>query len=318
MRLGFILSLLVLAACDRVTSPGRGDAGIDSLASLWEFVDAGSVNFNAVAGSQPDQVFVVGDFGTILHYDGVTLKAESSGTTNHLRGVAVFATSLAFAVGEQGTLLRRQADQWFLDPPVTQGVLNAVCAGADWAVAVGEQGTILVFQNGAWSLVPNTRNDNYYTVTQSSTGVLIGGSLGVVVQVNVQNHTITNQWAIPGYTKVLAGSTRFGEGVYFVGMDGGLFYWASDKATRVTGLPAKFLRGISVAGSNAWMVGHEGVVASREAGAAPILWPTQDDRWLVGVYAATASDIWFVGRSGLILRGPPGIFGVPVDGGLHD
>jgi photosystem II stability/assembly factor-like uncharacterized protein len=281
-------------------------------------MDAGTVNFNAVAGSQPDQVFVVGDQGTILYWNGISLRQEVSGTANALRGVAVFETTLAFAVGEQGTLLRRQTEQWSLDPPITLAVLNAVCAGPDWAVAVGEQGTILVFQNGVWSLVPNTRNDNYYTVTQGSAGVLIGGALGVIVHVNVKNQTITNQWAIPGYTKVLAGSARFGEGVYFVGMDGGLFYWVSDKATRVTGLPAKFLRSISVVGSNAWMVGHEGMVASREAGAAPIVWPTQDDRWLVGVYAATASDIWFVGRSGLILRGPPGIFGVAVDGGVHD
>jgi hypothetical protein len=34
--------------------------------------------------------------------------------------------------------------------------------------------------------------------------------------------------------------------------------------------------------------------------------PTPDDRWLVGVYAAAANDVWVVGRSGLIMRGPPG------------
>jgi hypothetical protein len=46
-------------------------------------------------------------------------------------------------------------------------------------------------------------------------------------------------------------------------------------------------------------------VVARDTGTV-VLFPTPDDRWLTGVCAAAANDVWVVGRSGLILRGPPG------------
>ena len=78
---------------------------------------------------------------------------------------------------------------------------------------------------------------------------------------------------------------------------------------RIDGLPQKFLRAVSVIDGTAWIVGHEGLAATLPAGGAPTLVPVPDDRWLLGVYAAAADDVWIVGRSGLIMRGPPGVRG---------
>jgi hypothetical protein len=108
-----------------------------------------------------------------------------------------------------------------------------------------------------------------------------------------------------------------------VGVDGGFFYWAGGAATSepnlpqggTTGLPQKFLRAISVVDGTAWIVGHEGLVATGTLDAPMTLVATPDDRWLLGVYAASATDVWVVGRSGLIMRGPPGMRG-PVDGAV--
>jgi photosystem II stability/assembly factor-like uncharacterized protein len=297
------LALLAFAGCDRVTSPSLRDAAADSLASLWEQVDAGVVNYNAVSGSAPDNVFIVGDQGTILHWDGTTLLPEPSGTTANLRGIAVPDPTLAFAVGEQGTILRRQDGVWTADLFPTTAVLNGVAARATAAVAVGEQGTILIYSAGAWTQATNPRTDNYYAVTDSSEGMLAVGALGIVVRVSL-NGSIVSTSAIPGYTKVLAGAARFSAGAVLVGADGGYFYWTAATVTRLSGLPQEFMRAVSGVGSTVWMVGHHGL-AARESGAV-LLVPTPDDRWLLGVYAAAASDVWVVGRSGLILRGPPG------------
>ena len=135
----FCLSLMVIAlaacaACDRLTSPSLRDGGPDSVAALWEQVDAGTVNYNGVAGSAPDNVFIVGDQGTILHWDGIALLPEASGSTANLRGVSVVDATLAYAVGEQGTILHRQDGAWIVDPPLTTAVLNAVCASSAFAV----------------------------------------------------------------------------------------------------------------------------------------------------------------------------------------
>ena len=316
--LSIVLALLAFAGCDRVTSPHSWDAGVDSLASLWERVDAGTVNYNAVAGTGPENIFIVGDQGTILHWDGTALVPEASGTTANLRGVATVGEWVV-AVGEGGALLRREAGVWIVDPPVTTAVLNGVYMGVGYVVAVGEQGTILVFAGDVWGPVPNTRSDNYYAVTDTNEGIIVVGALGVVVHIDAPARTIVSQNAVVGYTKVLAGAVRYGAGAYLVGVDGGLYFWANNQGTKIPGLPQKFARGIGLVAGTAWIVGHEGLVASmpQSGKVAPTLIPVPDDRWLLGVYGAVDYDVWMVGRSGLILRGPPGVHGIP-DGGIRD
>lgn len=317
MRVVSLVTLLFVAAtaCDRVTVASRGDASPDSLASLWESVDAGPTNFNAVSGSSADNVVVVGDQGTILHWDGTALLREESGTTANLRGVAVASGNLAYAVGEQGTILRRQNGAWSADVPVTSAVLNAVWSDDVSAAAVGEQGVALAFAGGVWTIIPNPRSDNYYAITNSNDGLYGIGSLGVVSHVNIQGKSISAV-SLPGYTKLLAGATRWSTGAYFVGVDGGFFFWSAGKATKVEGLPPVFLRGVGMADSDAWVVGHEGFVAKLPGGQNPTIIPTPDDRWLMSVYAASGTDLWIVGRSGAILRGPPGVRGA-VAGGVN-
>ena len=315
----FCLSLMVIAlaacaACDRLTSPSLRDGGPDSVAALWEQVDAGTVNYNGVAGSAPDNVFIVGDQGTILHWDGIALSPEASGTTANLRGVSVVDETLSYAVGEQGTILHRQDGAWLVDPPMSTAVLNAACAASTFAVAVGEQGTILLYRQGVWGQVANGRTDNYYAVANASDGLQVVGALGVVVHVDPGAGTIVSTVNISGYTKVLAGAVPYSSGSLLVGVDGGFFYWANGAATHKPSLPQKFLRAISVVGSTAWIVGHEGLVAAGDVDSPMTLVPTLDDRWLLGVYTASATDVWIVGRSGLIMRGPPRARG-PGDGG---
>jgi photosystem II stability/assembly factor-like uncharacterized protein len=315
MRIVFLLPLLFVAgtACDRVTVRSRGDAGPDSLASLWESVDAGPTNFNAVSGNSANNVVVVGDQGTILHWDGTALLREESGTTANLRGVSVANENLAYAVGEQGTILRRQEGVWNAEVPLTNAVLNAVWAGVDSACAVGEQGVVLALSGGVWTLIPNPRNDNYYAITDSNDGLYAVGSLGVVSQVDVATRSISAA-ALPHYTKLLAGATRWSTGAYFVGVEGGFFFYAAGKATQASLPGSPFLHAVAVADGDVWVVGNQGFVAKLPGGQNPTIIPTPDDRWLVGVYAPSAADLWIVGRSGAILRGPPGVRGL--DGGV--
>jgi photosystem II stability/assembly factor-like uncharacterized protein len=317
MRIVSPLSLLLVAAaaCDHVTVPSHGDAGPDSLGSLWESVDAGPTNFNAVSGSSASNVFVVGDEGTVLHWDGTALLREESGTSANLRGVTVASDNLTYAVGEQGTILRRQDGVWSADVPVTSAVLNAVWADDASAVAVGEQGIALVFAGGIWTLIANTRNDNYYAITDSDDGLYAIGSLGVVSHIDIAAASISAT-SLPGYTKLLAGATRWAAGAYFVGVEGGFFFWSAGQATQTQGLPQVFLRGVAVSDGDVWVVGNQGFVAKLPGGQNPTIIPTPDERWLIGVYAASAADLWIVGRSGAILRGPPGVRGVG-NGGAH-
>ena len=325
MRVVFLVSLLAVAAsaCDRVTIASRGDASPDSLASLWQQVDAGTgpTNFNAVSGSSAENVVVVGDQGTILHWDGTAIVREESGTTANLRGVAVASDNLAYAVGDQGTILRRQDGLWTAEVPLTDVVLTAVWADEASACAVGEQGAVLASTAGVWSLIPNvctekyhSCKDNYYAITNSNDGLQVVGGMGVVSHIDISAKSISAV-SIPGYMKLLAGATRAGTGAYFVGVEGGFFFRSAATSTQLEGLPPVFLRGVAVVGGEVWVVGHDGFVAKLPGGQVPATTiPTPDNRWLMSIYAASATDLWIVGRSGVILRGPPGILrdgGVP-------
>ncbi len=60
---------------------------------------------SGVWGSSGSNVFAVGDLGTILHSNGSSWSAMSSGAGNNLSGVWGSSGSNVFAVGDWGTIL---------------------------------------------------------------------------------------------------------------------------------------------------------------------------------------------------------------------
>ena len=69
-------------------------------------------HLRAVWGSSPNNVFVVGDYGLILHYDGTAWSARDSVTENHLRGVWGSGPSDIFVTGWNGTVLHYDGEDW--------------------------------------------------------------------------------------------------------------------------------------------------------------------------------------------------------------
>ncbi len=68
-------------------------------------------SFNDVWGTGSD-VFVVGDYGTIFHYDGSAWTEMSSGTTEYLQSVWGSSGSDVFVVGSKGTILHYNGSVW--------------------------------------------------------------------------------------------------------------------------------------------------------------------------------------------------------------
>jgi len=314
MRIFSLLPLLFVAtaACDYITVPSRGDAGPDSLASQWEQVDAGPTNFNAVAGSLRQCV----RRGRRRHDPALgwtALLPEASGTTANLRGVAVASDTLTYAVGEQGTILRRQNGVWSADV-LSPTPCSMLCGGRRFGGCRGRAGSRARVCRRRLDHHPNPRTDNYYAITNSNDGLDIVGSLGVVSHVDITAGSISAV-SLPGYTKLLAGATRWATGAYFVVSRGLLFLgrgYSHPGGRSARGFPARSVGG----DGDVWVVGNQGFVAKLPGGQNPTIIPTPDQRWLVSVYAASSSDLWIVGRSGAILRGPPGVR-VVGDGGMR-
>jgi hypothetical protein len=73
----------------------------------WLPVDVGvEANLTRVWGASASEIYVVGDEGTVLAYDGSSWSKESVGTTANLRAVIGTATHRVFIAGD-GILLRR-------------------------------------------------------------------------------------------------------------------------------------------------------------------------------------------------------------------
>ena len=102
----------VSSRCRRAVAPvlclllfGFGSTAAQAADWTWQNPLPQGNNLTAVWGSSGSDVFAVGDLGTILHYDGSSWSAMSSGTTNDLWGVWGSSGSNVFAVGDFGTIL---------------------------------------------------------------------------------------------------------------------------------------------------------------------------------------------------------------------
>lgn len=142
------------ATCEiSVTGPqsvsARFGKRICSAAALcWEHpLPQGNV-LNAVHGVAPDQVWAVGEQGTILRFDGKTWSSEASGTTRDLRGVLAVKRESGvevWAVGMSGIVLYRspKTGSWSIQRVTAAAALNALWPYPQGNVlAVGDSGQV--------------------------------------------------------------------------------------------------------------------------------------------------------------------------------
>ena len=119
----------------------------------------GEPHLLSIWGSSSRDVFVVGDKGVILHYDGQAWTPMASGTTKNL--ISVWGTSSrdVFAAGYGGTVLHYDGARWTPMETGTTGDLYGIWGTApDSVMAVGGspmplpgKGLVLRYDGKAWS-----------------------------------------------------------------------------------------------------------------------------------------------------------------------
>jgi len=138
--------------------------------SAWSEMSSGTTDhLNDVWGNSGSDVFAVGDSGTVLHYNGSAWSAMSSGTTDYLYGVWGSSGSDVFAVGSSGAILHYNGSAWSAMSSGTTEYLKGVWGSSESDVfAVGYSGTILHYEGGAWSAMSSGTTDYLYGVWGSS------------------------------------------------------------------------------------------------------------------------------------------------------
>lgn len=197
---GWVMSTWAASASDVWLVGGAPDAGVamhfDGATWSERAVPDGTPLLDWAYGFGSDDVLVVGRGGTILHWDGRTLSAEDSGTTEDLWGVWGSSPDDVWAVGGSGfstatpTLLHRVAGAWqsvavpTLSHVEVHGLFKVWGSEADDVWVVGQRGTLLHFDGTSWQerlagtgedliAVWGTSRDRVAFVGGRSNGVLI-------------------------------------------------------------------------------------------------------------------------------------------------
>ena len=125
----------------------------------WILMDSNTIEvLYGVWGSSSNDVFAVGNNGSILHYDGNQWRAMNSGTSASLYGVWGTSSDNVFAVGEGGTILHYNGSVWH---SVDSGAHDQIQVNGIWGssgsdifiVGVDEEngdGIILHYNGSEW------------------------------------------------------------------------------------------------------------------------------------------------------------------------
>jgi len=152
--------------------------------------NAPSTHFRGLWGESSANVFLVGDGGGILRYDGTFLSSMASGTTSPLYGLWGSSPSNVIAVGF-GIALRYDGERWRKISPVNYHFLYSVWgSSASEVFAAGSGGAILRYDGDFWSEMPSGTTQGLYAIWgDSNASVFAAGAAGTIL------HYDGNRWS---------------------------------------------------------------------------------------------------------------------------
>lgn len=113
----------------------------------------GTIDLNAVGGTSPTDVYLVGDNAKILHGSGSTWNSQTNPALTNTRLLAVWAIgSVVYVAGSGNTILSNSGSGWTSEP-LSAGTteLRGIWGVSGHLWAVGSGGTILKSTGGAWT-----------------------------------------------------------------------------------------------------------------------------------------------------------------------
>ncbi len=264
----------------------------------------------AIRGYSPESVFAMGDYGTMLFYNGIGWSALETVTDKTIYGIGFYCPCEIFASADKGRVLHFSGTAW------THEVLSDNRLRAIWAAsgkdvfAAGEHGTMLHFDGISWKemSVPTDKTlqavwgfhggDVYAAGGPSGTG---GVGTGVMIHYDSTSWSIITDGAYPRF-KAVWGSPS--EKLYVVG-DGGiilLYNPKDDSFSEFYSNNAEGLRDIwGTSDSNIFAVGDYGTILRYDGSQ----WSTMNagtSENLFGVWVYSEDLAFAAGDSGTIVR----------------
>ena len=294
---------LLLAIVWIITTLGLSIWVINAQAVDWELQTQlpTSNSLKGVWGSSNNNVFAVGDNGTILHYDGNQWLALNSGTNSTLYSVWGNSADDVFAVGSNGTILHYDGFQWTAMNSNTLSTLIDIWGHSSSEVfAVGESGTILFYDGNQWTSMNSNTFDSLWGIWgHSNTDIFAVGESGTIL------HYDGNQWSSMNSNTYAWFNSIWGNtntNVFAVGDDNALVHYAGTQWNPMNSNAYFMIYGIW--GSSAHdvvAVGNEGNIIQYDGNQ----WTTMNSgvsSWLWDIWGSAEGDLFVVGSEATILH----------------
>ena len=273
-------------------------------AANWEImlsVDPTSEDLEGIWGTADDDIFVVGGFGTILHFDGSSWNKMESGTEERLYDVWGTAGGDVFAVGNDGVVLHYDGSDWTEMSCDTGGrTLESVWGSdSDDVYAVGYD-MIMHYDGDSWGETPGapypyakavwgTAADDVHVVGYEE-ALLYDGSTWTETGLGISWY---EQYAIWGTAAA---------GLYVVGKFEATYRYSGGAWSRLADIPRAEWYGLwGTSGADLFAVGKLGTIA-RYNGTDWSSMASGTEQELRDVWGSSGSNVYAVGENGTILR----------------
>jgi hypothetical protein len=264
-------------------------------------VPTSAVSFEGVWGSGSNDIWVVGDGGTILHWNGSAWSSARSGTLASL--LAVWGTGPdVWAVGHTegaGKLVTNLVDaDWLAGKIGLVPKLNCVWgSGPSDVWAGGDEGTMIHFTGASFSSVATASPESIRGIWGSGPN-----DVWAVGESNTIQHWDGTAWSLVDQGEIyLRFNGIWGSGpsdVWAVGDLGVVYRWDGVRWAAVpfgAGVDLTAVWGSS--SSDVWILGGNGTVWHADALGAD---PPQLRVLLKAVWGSAPGDVWAVGSTGTV------------------
>lgn len=293
-----------------VTAVGEMGTAMQVTGDTWACpATAASATLRGVWSATENDIWAVGERGTLSHYDGTswTQQAAPGGFAGVLNAISGRSAKDLWAVGEQGTVLHYDGASWSRFPvPTTESLFGLWVDREDQIWIVGDRGTTVQIDGGVAKLVLYEMQVRLFGVWGSGRrDIWAVGAFGTIV------HTTGDRWntAVSGTTLDLLGIWGSSSSQAWAVGDRGVIlnyngsFWRADGATQTT----ENLNGLWSSGGampTTLAVGDRGTIF-RWTGSdwallsGPSLLTTRNLR---AIWGTSSTDAWAVGESGTIAR----------------
>ena len=231
-------------------------------AADWSAMSSGTTWWlEGVWGSSGSNVFAVGGDGTILHYNGSSWSAMSSGTSaNYLGDVWGSSGSNVFAVGYWGTIQHYHGGSWSgMSSGTTNGLSGVWGSSGSNVFAVGSSGAILHYNGSSWSAMSSGTTSYLHRLWGSSgSDVFAVGGGGTILHYNGSTWSAMNSGTTNSLLGVWGSS---GSNVFAVGDSGTILHYDGSNWSAMSSGTTDSLSGVwGSSGSNVFAVGDNGTI----------------------------------------------------------